>query len=99
MFRDKQAKNHFYLLLALWFIVNFVQAIFTEINPDEAYYALYGKHLAWGYFDHPPMVALIPFIGSMILKGNLAVRFITVILQIPTLILIWKHLDFSSNAS
>ena len=99
MFRDKQAKNHFYLLLALWFIVNFVQAIFTEINPDEAYYALYGQHLAWGYFDHPPMVALIPFIGSMIFKGNLAVRFITVILQIPTLILIWKQLDISSNAS
>ena len=99
MFQDKQAKNHFYLLLALWFIVNFVQAIFTEINPDEAYYALYGQHLAWGYFDHPPMVALIPFIGSMIFKGNLAVRFITVILQIPTLILIWKQLDVSSNAS
>ena len=25
---------------------------------NEAYYALWAKHLAWGYFDHPPMVAL-----------------------------------------
>jgi 4-amino-4-deoxy-L-arabinose transferase-like glycosyltransferase len=24
----------------------------------KAYYALWAKHLAWGYFDHPPMVAL-----------------------------------------
>jgi len=25
---------------------------------NEAYYALWAKHLAWGYYDHPPMVAL-----------------------------------------
>ena len=29
-----------------------------ELMFDEAYYALWAKHLAWGYFDHPPMVAL-----------------------------------------
>ena len=29
-----------------------------ELMYNEAYYALWAKHLAWGYFDHPPMVAL-----------------------------------------
>jgi 4-amino-4-deoxy-L-arabinose transferase-like glycosyltransferase len=29
-----------------------------ELMFDEAYYALWSKHLAWGYLDHPPMVAL-----------------------------------------
>ena len=29
-----------------------------ELMFDEAYYALWARHLAWGYFDHPPMVAL-----------------------------------------
>ncbi len=29
-----------------------------ELMFDEAYYALWAKHLAWCYFDHPPMVAL-----------------------------------------
>jgi 4-amino-4-deoxy-L-arabinose transferase-like glycosyltransferase len=29
-----------------------------ELMFDEAYYALWAKHLAWSYFDHPPMVAL-----------------------------------------
>ena len=29
-----------------------------ELMFDEAYYALWSKHLAWCYLDHPPMVAL-----------------------------------------
>lgn len=29
------------------------------ITQDEAYYALWGQHLALGYFDHPPLVALL----------------------------------------
>src|SRR5215831_17976091 len=95
-------KGPFILLLATWLLLNFLQAIYTEINPDEAYYFLYGKHLDWGYYDHPPMVALIARISSLFFNGNLGVRFITVLLQIPTLILIWLQLDkkeFSDNRS
>ena len=29
----------------------------VELTFDEAYYALWSQHLAWGYHDHPPMVA------------------------------------------
>ena len=29
-----------------------------ELMYNEAYYALWAKDLAWGYFDHPPMVAV-----------------------------------------
>ena len=29
-----------------------------ELMFDEAYYALWSKHLAWCYLDHPPMVAV-----------------------------------------
>lgn len=29
----------------------------VELTFDEAYYALWSRRLAWGYFDHPPMVA------------------------------------------
>ena len=28
-----------------------------ELTFDEAYYTLWSRSLAWGYFDHPPMVA------------------------------------------
>ena len=28
-----------------------------ELTFDEAYYALWSRDLAWGYFDHPPVIA------------------------------------------
>jgi 4-amino-4-deoxy-L-arabinose transferase-like glycosyltransferase len=31
----------------------------VEFSVDEAHYALYAKHLAWSYFDHPPLVGWI----------------------------------------
>jgi dolichol-phosphate mannosyltransferase len=36
---------------------------------EEAYYWNYAQHLDWGYLDHPPMVAWIIKLGSMVL-GN-----------------------------
>ena len=30
-----------------------------ELSIDEAHYLLYAKHLAWSYFDHPPLVGWI----------------------------------------
>jgi 4-amino-4-deoxy-L-arabinose transferase-like glycosyltransferase len=29
-----------------------------ELMFDEAYYSLWAKHLQWGYYDHPPLVAV-----------------------------------------
>jgi len=83
----------FVALLIIWFLVNIAQALLTEIISDEAYYSLYGKFLAWGYFDHPPMVALIIKLSSILFNGNLGVRFMTVFLQLGTLLLTWKVID------
>jgi hypothetical protein len=86
-------KRLFAFLLILWLGMNFFQALFTEIMKDESYYFLYGQNLAWGYFDHPPMVALMTWLSSLICKGNLSVRFVTVFVQFFTLIIIWKLID------
>jgi hypothetical protein len=83
----------FFIMLLAWFLVNLIQAAYTEILSDEAYYALYGKNLAWGYFDHPPMVALLTRLSSLFFKGNLGIRFMTVLLQPLTLLCIWKIID------
>jgi 4-amino-4-deoxy-L-arabinose transferase-like glycosyltransferase len=83
-------KKVFITLLIAWFLVNLLQSIFTEVLSDEAYYYLYGKYLAWGYFDHPPMVALLIKISSFFFDGNLGIRLMTVILQLGTLLLIWR---------
>ena len=76
--------------LFIWFVINLLQGIFTEIQEDEAYYALYGEHLAWGYFDHPPMVGLMTFLSSRLFNGILGVRFFTIIASCLSLLVMWK---------
>lgn len=46
-----------------------------NLIPEEAYYWNYSQHPAWGYLDHPPMVAWFNLIGSAILgHTELSVR-------------------------
>lgn len=52
---------------------NLLVAVGTELAYDEAYYWLFSRHLAWGYFDHPPMAALWIALSSWI-PGELGVR-------------------------
>ena len=86
----KNVEKRFYIFLLIWLCVDFVQAIFTNIHADEAYYALYGQFLAWGYYDHPPMVALMTYLSHFISIGPLSVRFCTVFLHAATLLLVWR---------
>ena len=85
--------------LFIWFVINLLQGIFTEIQEDEAYYALYGEHLAWGYFDHPPMVGLMTFLSSVLFSGILGVRFFTIIASCLSLFVIWLIAISNPNLS
>jgi 4-amino-4-deoxy-L-arabinose transferase-like glycosyltransferase len=38
--------------------------------PDEAFYWVLSRHLATGYLDHPPMVAYVIRIGTMLFGSN-----------------------------
>jgi len=40
-------------------MVHFALGFAIEFSVDEAHYALYAQHLAWSYFDHPPLVGWI----------------------------------------
>jgi Dolichyl-phosphate-mannose-protein mannosyltransferase len=81
--------NPFALLLAALGILNLLQAGLTPLNNDEAYYWMYSKFLAWGYFDHPPMIALMIRIGYSVFHNELGVRIIVVLSQLAALSLIW----------
>lgn len=80
----------FWVLLVLWLCLDLFQAAFTGIHPDEAYYGLYGQFPAWGYYDHPPMVGLMTFLGTKLLGGKLGIRILTCLLHAATLFLLWK---------
>ncbi|MDR2979704.1 MAG: glycosyltransferase family 39 protein [Bacteroidales bacterium] len=94
-FPEISPKSLFICLLSVWAIVKLLQSHFTEILDDEAYYAMYARYLDWGYFDHPPMVALFIKMGSFI-KGELGTRLWAVISQIIEIILLWKIVDEKS---
>lgn len=44
-------------------------AVFGGLHPDEAYYWVWSRHLALGYFDHPPMAAWIIRFGSFLVES------------------------------
>jgi 4-amino-4-deoxy-L-arabinose transferase-like glycosyltransferase len=61
-----------------------VAAAFTPITFDEAYYWMWSKSLAGGYYDHPPMVALVIRLGTMIAGDTeLGVRLVSILLALP----------------
>ncbi|WP_181592443.1 glycosyltransferase family 39 protein [Rhizobium tropici] len=42
----------------------------VDVLPQEAYYWNYSQHPAWGYLDHPPMVAWLIWIGTTVFGDN-----------------------------
>lgn len=85
--------NPFTILLIAWGLLNIVQARLTPLDNDEAYYWMYSRYLAWGYFDHPPMIALMIKIGYLFFNNELGVRLITVLSQLVALSVIWVLTD------
>ncbi len=77
---------------SIWFIINLIQSYYTEIIDDEAYYWVFSHFLDWGFFDHPPMIALLIKLGSAVLPGELGVRLLPCLLGAGTVFLILRML-------
>src|ERR1700730_17526259 len=59
-------------------------AAWTPLTFDEAYYWMWSKRLAGGYYDHPPGVALVIRLGTMIAGDTeLGVRLVSILLALP----------------
>ena len=66
--------------------------VFLWMNPigDEAYYWLWGQHLDWSYFDHPPMHAWAQAVMKAIFGWNLwSLRALTLLTFGGTLLTFW----------
>jgi hypothetical protein len=90
-------KNIIPLFFLAWFIINLLQAGTTELFDDEAYYWVYSKFLSWGYYDHPPMIALLIKMGYFFFHNEFGVRLLIVILSTASLILIYDLLPKKNN--
>jgi len=85
--------KQFYYFLAAILALNIIQSFFTELIYDEAYYWYYSQNMAWGYFDHPPMVALLIKLSSLFFNGELGVRFISCLLSVANILVLWLLID------
>lgn len=88
--KERNADKPVIIFLLLWLLVNLFQAAFTELHDDEAYYWLYAQFLDWGYFDHPPMVALFIDAGTSLFHSKLSLRLFTVISNTLAVYLLWQ---------
>ncbi len=83
-------KHILLIFLVFWLAINLFQAYFTGLFNDEAYYFFYSRNLAWGYYDHPPLVAVFIRLGYAIFHNELGVRILSVFLSLGTILIIRK---------
>jgi len=86
-------RHHLKIFFGCWLLLNLVQAAATGLFDDEAYYWVYSRFLDWGYFDHPPMIALLIKMGYAIFPNEFGIRFFVAIISTATIWLIRKLLD------
>jgi hypothetical protein len=88
--RPLRTQQYFLIFLLLWLAINLLQAGFTGLLDDEAYYYFYSLHPAWGYYDHPPFVAIFIRLGYILFHHEIGVRFLYVLLSVFTLFIIHR---------
>src|SRR6185503_16333729 len=81
-------KNHRLLFYSAWILLGLIQSRYTELQDDEAYYWVYSKFPDWGYFDHPPMIAMLVKMGYSIIHNELGVRIMFLLLNVGSLLMI-----------
>jgi Dolichyl-phosphate-mannose-protein mannosyltransferase len=72
------------LTVGAMIVLRLAAAAWTPLTFDEAYYWMWSKNLAGGYYDHPPMVALVIRLGTRIAGDTeLGVRLVSILLALP----------------
>jgi 4-amino-4-deoxy-L-arabinose transferase-like glycosyltransferase len=78
----------FWLFLALITVFRLFFADKFGLGVDESHYLLYARHLAWGYFDHPPMVAFLAALTTLFGESVFWVRLGPIICSTISLIIL-----------
>lgn len=79
--------------------VRLAVAAYSSLSPDEAYYWLWSRHLDYGFYDHPPMVALWIKAGCWLGgKTALGVRLLAPLAALAgSVFVFFAALDFSGS--
>ena len=71
-------------------LVHFALGFSIEFSVDEAHYALYAQHLAWSYFDHPPLVGWIQWPLVALTSSEGLIRLIPELLWVISCFLVYQ---------
>jgi 4-amino-4-deoxy-L-arabinose transferase-like glycosyltransferase len=72
-------------------LLRLVAAALLPLSADEAYYWLWSRHLAAGYFDHPPAIAFVIRFGTLMFGDTpLGVRFGAFVLSLSASYFVWR---------
>ena len=92
-------KFAFIAFLSLY-ILRLIMIGFMGLMPQDAYYYYYSEHLSLSYFDHPPMVAYMLKLFSLVLgKSVLAIKLTDFIITLLSLIAFYRLCLFFQNKS
>jgi len=86
-------REHRYLLAAIAFatVLRFVACAILPLSADEAYYWLWSRHLAAGYYDHPPAIAFLIRAGVTLFGDkSFGVRVVPLLLSIGASWFVWR---------
>src|SRR6201993_2734867 len=87
---SRLVRNTALTILAL-VALRLVAAAWTPLTFDEAYYWMWSKSLAGGYYDHPPMVALVIRAGTLIAGDTeFGVRLVSILLALPMSLAVYR---------
>ncbi|MFZ1609493.1 MAG: glycosyltransferase family 39 protein [Chitinophagales bacterium] len=82
------------IAILFWFVLNLLQAIFTNLHSDEVYYWTYSWKLQWAYWDNAPLIGLYIFIGDYLFPySEIGVRLITVFSGTLAIYIVWLCTD------
>ena len=87
LIKNKFNHNHF---IILYTVLNIFQIWGTELTSDEGYYWFYSLKLNWGYYDHPPLVAVAIWMGGLLFESEIGVRLFNVLLMSIGLLFLFK---------
>ena len=71
-------------------MVHFALGFAVEFSVDEAHYALYAQHLAWSYFDHPPLVGWIQWPLVSLTSSEGLIRIVPELLWMIACLLVYR---------
>ena len=91
-----ESKESIFFILALLFLITIKAFFLWYANPlpDEAYYWLWSKNIAFSYFDHPPLVswfqALLSFFSN---NKYFLIRALPIfnLIVVLTIVIIWQQ--------